>query len=123
MPDVKPVLIVAGEGGGINMVREEGGQGRFRVFMVDETPTYLDDGDGGDPALRKDSGWLPTWEVALAYFSKWPWPMLVPQKVDPQFARRVLTALKQVAQDKNLSIRNDRMQDWRKACSPAGGAQ
>ncbi len=120
MPDVKPVLIVAGEGGGIRMVQEEGGQRRFRVFMADQTPTFLDNSDGGGPALHKDSGWLPTWEAAIAYFSKWPWPMLVPRKVDPQFADRVLTALTQVAQEKNLTIRSHRMQDWREACSPNG---
>ena len=68
MPGVKPVLIVAGEGGGIRMVQEEGGQRRFRVFMADQTPTFLDDSDGGGPALHRDSGWLPTWEAAIAYF-------------------------------------------------------
>lgn len=117
MPDVKPVLIVAGEGGGIRMVQEEGGQRRFRVFMADQTPTFLDDSDGG-PALHRDSGWLPTWEAAIAYFSRWPWPMLTPRKVDSQFADRVLTALRQVAKEKNLTTRSDRMQEWRKACGP-----
>jgi len=123
MPNVKPVLIVAGEGGGINMVREEGGQGRFRVFMADQTPTFLDDSNGGGSTVRRDSGWLPTWEVAIAYFSRWPWPMLVPRKVDPQFADSVLTALTQVAQERNLTICSYRIQDWRKACSPDTGAR
>jgi hypothetical protein len=118
MPNVKPVLIVAGEGGGIKMVQEEGGQGRFRVFMADQTPTFLDDSGGGGPALHRDSGWLPTWEAAVAYFSKWPWPMLVPRKVDPRFAHRVLTALTEVAREKSLTIRSYRMQEWHKICSP-----
>jgi hypothetical protein len=61
--------------------------------------------------------------LSLAYFSKWPWPMLVPRKVDPQFAHRVLAAPTQVAQEKNLTIRSYHMQDWGKACSPDGGVR
>lgn len=53
MPAVNRLLSVAGEGGGIDLMQELGGAGRFRVVMVDQTQTFLDETEGGPPSRRE----------------------------------------------------------------------
>lgn len=115
MPAVIQVLSVAGEGGGIDLVQEEGGAGRFRIVMVDQTPTFLDELEGG-AASRRDSGWLATWEEAIEFFGQWPWPMLHPVYVAPAYADRVLAAIPKVMERKRLSERHFRKERWLRVC-------
>ena len=115
MPTVKEILSVAGEGGGIDLMQEEGGAGRFRVVMMDHTPTFLDEAEGG-AASRQDSGWLATWEAAIEYFGTWPWPMLHPTYVAPAYADRVLAAIPDVMKRKRLSEKHFRQERWLRAC-------
>jgi hypothetical protein len=115
MPEVKPILKVGAEGGGISMVREVAGSERFRVVMTDHTPTFLDDDDGGRP-IRRDSGWVASWEEAVKFLGTWPWPMLRPLFVDPQYAKRVLEAIPKAAAEKHLPTERLPMEHWLKAC-------
>jgi hypothetical protein len=89
--------------------------------MSDQTPTFLNDDEGGD-VIRRDSGWLTTWEAAITYFSRWPWPMLVPRQVDPQFAGRVLAAVTEVSEQKKLNI-GSRLPRWHEVCGISGTSQ
>ena len=116
MPDVKPIVSVAGEGGAITLFQETVGPGRFRVAMVDQSLTFLNDDDGG-PATRKDSGWLDSWESAITALSKWPWPMLVPRFVDPAFGEQVMAAVDQISEQKRWDIDSrNRRAHWRALC-------
>jgi hypothetical protein len=112
---VKQVLSVAGEGGGIDLVQEDGGADRFRVVMLDQTPTFLDEGEGG-VASRWDSRWLATWEEALVFFGQWPWPMLYPTYVDPAYADRVLAAIPEVLKRKRLPEQRYPAERWLRVC-------
>jgi hypothetical protein len=118
MPSVKAILSVAGEGGGMTLYQEEGGQGRFRVVSSDQTMTFLEEAEAGGPS-RSDSGWLATWEEALEKFERWPWPMLVPRHVDPEFADRVLAAIPGVLKRKGVPEGRYRQERWLKACGKA----
>jgi hypothetical protein len=117
MPDVNPIVSVAGEGGGITLYQEIGGLGRFRVVMVDQSLTFLNEDEGG-PAVRKDSGWLHTWDAAIAALSKWPWPMLVPRYVDPGFGEQVMAAVIGICKQKQWDIDSrNRRTIWRALCT------
>lgn len=115
MSTVKQLLSVAGEGGSIDLMQEEAGAGRFRVVMLDQTPTFLEEDEGG-AASKRDSGWLATWEEAIEYFGTWPWPMLVPKYVDPAVADRVLAAIPPALQRKNLPERHFGKDRWLRVC-------
>jgi hypothetical protein len=119
VPAIKRVLSVAAEGGGIDLTQEVGGADRFRVVMMGQTPTFLDESEGG-PEIRKDNGWLATWEQALEYFSTWPWPVLVPMDVGPGYADRVLAAITEVMQRKHLSEQCFRRERWIRVCGKGG---
>ncbi len=117
MPEVKPIVSVAGEGGGITLFQETGGQGRFRVVMVDHSLTFLNEDEAG-PAIRKDSGWLDTWEAAIAALSGWPWPVLVPRYVDPAFGEQLMAAVIRISEQKGWDIDSrNRRALWRALCA------
>lgn len=111
LPEVTRILQVGGEGGGITMYREIGGLLRFRVVLTDHSLTFLDDNEG-EAVLRKDSGWLPTWEVAIEYYGKWPWPMLAGIYVAPEFADRVLKAMRKALADKGRDMKSINAARW-----------
>jgi hypothetical protein len=115
VPEVRTILAVAGEGGGMTMVREVGGQGRFRVTRSDHTMTFLPEPEADNPS-HGDSGWLGTFEEALANFERWPWPKLSPRHVDPEFADRVLAAIPGVLERKGLPMRHFGEDRWLRAC-------
>lgn len=102
MPIVRAILIVGSVGGSIKMVQEEDGRCRFRVFMSDESLTFLDTQEGGN-VISRDSGWLDTWQAAIASFSKWPWTMLSPKYVHPEFSDRVMAAFAEVSEQMQLN--------------------
>jgi len=118
VPAVKQLLSVAGEGGGIDLVQEENGAGRFRVVMLDHTPTFLDEVEGGPPS-RRDSGWLATWEEAIEFFGQWPWPMLLPRYVAPAYVDRVLAAIPEALKRKNLPELRYPAERWLRVCGKA----
>jgi hypothetical protein len=115
MPSVRTILSVAGEGGGMDLVQEVGGRGRFRVVSSDHTMTFLDDSDAEEP-IHGDSGWMASWEEALRKFERWPWPMLSPRHVDPAFADRVLAAIPGVLERKRIAINQYPKGRWMEAC-------
>jgi hypothetical protein len=116
VPEVKVerVLAVGGEGGELVLYQEVGGSGRFRVAMTDQALTFLAEDDRG-PVIKKDSGWLPTWKDAIAYYSKWPWPRLTPLYVSREFAGRVREALRAFCAKRELAMTTSGEQRWREA--------
>ncbi len=120
MPEVHTILSVAGEGGGMTMVREMGDRGRFRITRSDHTMTFLPEPEADNPTYG-DSGWLGTFEEALLKFEQWPWPVLSPRYVDPVFADRVLAAVPGVLERKGLPMRHFREDRWLQACKKGSG--
>jgi hypothetical protein len=83
--------------------------------------TFLEESEADGPSAR-DSGWLGTWEEALEKFERWPWPMLVPRHVDPEFTDRVLAAIPGVLERKRVPEGQYRKDRWMEACGKANGS-
>ena len=118
MAEVRTVLSVDGEGGGMTMVQEVGGQRRLRVTRMDHTVTFLAEPEAGKP-IHGDNGWVATWEEALAMFEVWPWPILSPRYVDSEFMDRVWVAIPGVLERKRASMRSSTKEQWMTACGKA----
>jgi len=89
---------------------------RFRVAVVDQTPTFLNDDEAG-PASRKDSGWLASWEEAMSALGRYPWPHLSVLYVHESVRAEVWKAVQDYAATSPSRISSSSMQRWRTHCS------
>ena len=96
---------------------------RYRVAIVDQTPLFLDEGDGGSPAMRRDSGWLTSWADATAALARYPWPHLVPIHVDASIANEVWRALEEYVAKSARPVRPHSITRWREACGYRDASQ
>jgi len=117
MTDAKRLISIGAEGGFIE-VHGKGGEpphAEFRVTVVDQTPTFLNDDEGGAPSKR-DSGWLPNWSAAIVWLSRYPWPHLAGLHVDPSVADDVWAALQAIIARGGPPVRGRTLQRWREVC-------
>jgi len=117
MSDAKRLISIGAEGGFIEVYGNGGERthAEFRVMVVDQTPTFLNDDEGGAPSKR-DSGWLPNWSAAIAWLSRYPWPHLAGLHVDPSVADDVWAALQDHMARGGPPIRGGALQRWRGVC-------
>jgi hypothetical protein len=115
------VLSVGAEGGSIAVYGDQSvaGHPRYRVVLVDQTPTFLNDEDGG-VAIRWDSGFLPTWQAASEALARWPWPNLHVLYVHPSVAAEVWSAVQDYVAQSDCPVRPQTLDDWRGACAQTG---
>ena len=117
MTDVTRLISIGAEGGLIE-VHCNGGESphaEFRVTVVDQTPTFLNDDEGGAPSVR-DSGWLPNWSTAMSWLNRYPWPHLAALHVDPSVADDVWVALQTYVAQGGRPVRSGTLQRWREVC-------
>ena len=81
---------------------------------------FLSDEDRGDLPLdsRHNSGWVNSWEAALAHLDKYPWHSLYPMVVHREFQERVWAAVQMRFQlDKSEGRPSDRgLERWHELC-------
>jgi hypothetical protein len=108
-------LNVGAEGGGITLIAQELETGwRYRYTMLDQTDRWLDEGGS---EIRGQSAWVYEWSDALAALDKYPWTLLRPLTIHPQFADRVLQAARERLTRANSSMRaQGRLSDWSALC-------
>jgi hypothetical protein len=108
------LLQIGAEGGSIAIYgRQEGDRTQYRVGIVDQTLTFLNDDEAGEE-IRSDSGWLNTWEEAVARIGRWPWPNLYPNFVHPSIRDAVWKAVLEYSDAK--SVREAALDRWRDKC-------
>jgi hypothetical protein len=117
MPRAELLLRVAAEGGSIAIYgRAEGSRNQYRVGIVDQTLTFLDDEEGG-AAIRSDSGWLNTWEEAITRIGRWPWPNLYPKFVHPSIRDALLKAVQDYRDRSGRGVREEALRRWQDTCT------
>lgn len=112
------LLVIAGvEGGGVTLYgsRTEGGW-RYRVSYADQTPLMLD-----EPEIRREYGWVDTWDEALAELDRQGWYRLPGVRVHPEFQQRVWMEIqKRLNGDSEYPERSARvLARWRERCGIA----
>jgi hypothetical protein len=119
----EPIVIVqiGAEGGSIKVLRRtaDDGDHQYSVQMRDQTMTFLS-GDEAGPEIRRDSAWTKSWDSAIKTLGRWPWPMLYPMYVHPDYRDRVLSAVKQYRMPDGQAARASAVERWESACVGQG---
>ncbi|OQC34857.1 MAG: hypothetical protein BWX64_02709 [Acidobacteria bacterium ADurb.Bin051] len=94
-PPLEVIVKIGGEGGSIALLGVRDRQGGW-YFCLDRDERTLADflPDDFDPALlRSRSGWVASWEEALARLDRYPWYRLYPIALHAEFRERILAAV------------------------------
>jgi hypothetical protein len=116
MSQAELLLRIAAEGGSIAIyARQEGDRTQYRVGIVDQTLTFLNDDEAGEE-IRSDSGWSNTWDEAVAKIDRWPWPNLYLKFVHPSIRDAVWKAVQDYRDRTGRSVRQAALDGWRSEC-------
>ena len=86
------VLKIGTEGGDIVLLgrQEPAGTWQFKRVTGDQTDVLLGE---AETSWHSESGWVEGSEAALEQLDRYPWAMLYPLEVHPEFRERVREAL------------------------------
>jgi aerobic carbon-monoxide dehydrogenase large subunit len=87
--NIEIILELGAEGGSIALygLRTERGWS-FRRELIDSTSELID-----EPRLENASDVVDSWEAALELLDQYPWPMLYPISIHPEFRQKIWAAL------------------------------
>lgn len=102
--DVLPVLVVAGEGGSISLVRQPGPNGLL-ALTTQEIDYGLDDAEA---SASSPLHWL-SWEQALEALEAYPWRSLTPIRMSAAHADRLQAAYRNRSAPRNAGDQWDRL--------------
>ena len=121
MCNTEVIVEIGAEGGSIKVFSRSTADGslEYSVQMRDQTMTFLS-GDEAGPEIRRDSAWTKSWDSAIKALGRWPWPMLYPMYVHPEFRERVLVGVHQYRGRDGQPARESAVKRWVEACSPSG---
>jgi hypothetical protein len=111
---------VGAEGGSIKVLSRtaDDGAAQYSVQLRDQSMTFLSKDEAG-PEIRRDYAWTVSWEQVVKTLGKWPWPMLYPVYVHPDFRERVLSQVKLYRGWDGQPARVSAVERWKKACEPS----
>jgi hypothetical protein len=113
----EPIIEIGAEGGSITLFgfKTANGAWHFSRTTRDETPTYLDPEEGG-PAINHTSAWVKTWPEALTLLDRYPWAMLSPLQIHPDFRHRVWDAVQKRLEHESGTHAKERSARWARMC-------
>jgi hypothetical protein len=120
MSKTQLIIEIGAEGGSIKVLGRAADDGatEYSVKLRDQTMTFLS-GDEAGPEIRRDSAWTESWDLALKTLGKWPWPMLYPMYVHPDYRERVLSEVERYRRPDGQPARASAVERWREACNPS----
>jgi hypothetical protein len=117
------VVKVGGEGGGMTLIGRQPDLTELWEFRVEGSSScaaILDEEDGGaamPPRQPREPVWVPTLAEAVAMLDVWPWAMLVPIEVHPEFQDELLVeATRRLIGDSSSHAKRS-MNRWLEACT------
>jgi hypothetical protein len=110
------LIAIAAEGGALALYGQEmeANSHRYKVMTLDQTPKFLD--EEGVAAIKRDSGWLPSWSAAIRSLSRYPWPQLAGMYVEPGMGQKVWLAIQDYQRHSPRPVRDGALKRWRKIC-------
>ena len=105
------ILHLAAEGGGISLFGlHANNEWRFSREVLDYTPEMID-----EDRYQHTSSVVTTWPAALALLDEYPWVMLSPREVHPDFRKAFYEAALNRLSKRAVDSPNQ-LQKWRYAC-------
>lgn len=111
------IISVGAEGGSIKLLGKKSKLGEW-IFKgsVNEIDYELDE---GPLQIGRNDPILYSWNEALTFLNEYPWPMLGPQDIHPDFRKQVWQALKEKLADQHIkSFLEYRFDRWIRLCFP-----
>jgi hypothetical protein len=88
------ILEIAGEGGGITIVGRQNADGSGREFAkktASDNWLLLEEGETPNPEYKEPPlEWVGSWHEVIALIDQYPWAMLFPLEIHPEFKEDVL---------------------------------
>jgi hypothetical protein len=111
--EIETIIEVGAEGGSITLLGIESDEGwRFRRQAHDCS-------DADDEPTQTESEWVASWTSALRLMDKYPWDLLLPLKVHPDFRTRVWEEVQKRLEKRRLSSEDRQLADparWEQLC-------
>lgn len=116
-PSTPPIVIlkVLAEGGGLDLYGHLNSDGVWQ-FSRD-----VNDSISEEPAISHASKLVDTWRGALKLLDKYPWHLLYPHEVHPEFAERIWQAYER-RWKKTVDDRERYRDRWQYVCDKISGA-
>lgn len=107
------IVEVGAEGGILTVIGERTPFGwSFILATVDQSLVLID--EGGE--VRATRGKASAWRGALKLLDAYPWHRLYPLHVHPEFAGRILRAVKLRLARENLEYSERQLEEWMERC-------
>jgi hypothetical protein len=117
-----PMLVVeiGAEGGSIKVLSRSSDDGslEYCVTIRDQTLTFLAEDEGGS-VIRRSTDWMDSWNAAVAVLDRWPWPMLHPLRIHPEFRYQILIAVEGYRDRSGRAATASAVSRWRQAAAGA----
>jgi hypothetical protein len=115
------IIEIGAEGGSIKVLGRPASDGavQYSVQLRDQTMTFLS-GDEAGPEIGRDFAWTTSWEQVVKTLGKWPWPMLYPMYVHPDYRERVLSEVERYRRPDGQPAKPSAVERWKEACNPSG---
>ena len=112
------IVKIGAEGGSIKVLKRTsaGGAVEYSVQLRDQTLTILT-GEESDGEIRHDSTWSENWTDAVRTLGRWPWPMLHPVYIDPEYRELVLSEVRAFKGRDGQPARPDAIERWGQAAN------
>jgi hypothetical protein len=89
MSDKQLILKIGAEGGSITLFGIHSERGwLYSTSVSDWTPELID-----EESIRYDSHVIASWEAVLQLLDRYPWHLLVPLKIHPEFRQQIWAAV------------------------------
>jgi hypothetical protein len=119
MSEESVIVEIGAEGGSIKVLARNvnSGTAEYSVQLRDQTMTFLSEDEAG-PEIRRDSAWTPSWEEVIRTLGQWPWPVLYPVYVHPDYRGRILSEVERFRRPDGHLARASAIERWHEACRP-----
>ena len=107
------VVEVGAEGGSLSLFASESlVVPEYVLTLVDQTLLFIDEGG----VIEGERGRATSWRGALKLLDQYPWHMLYPLQVHPEFQKRILSAvMRRLTKEKSMHA-GSRLERWRDVC-------
>ena len=116
-PEEITVLEIGAEGGSIKVLARTNAEGNtdYRITLRDQTLTFLSKSESED-LIETTTEWASDWDAVITSLGRWPWPMLVPVRIHPDYAARILAAVESFRDRRGCPASKKALNRWQEAC-------
>lgn len=107
------VVEIGGEGGSLSLfASESSAEADYVLAIVDHSLSFIDEGG----VIEGEQGRATSWPGALKLLDQYPWHMLYPLQVNPEYRERILDAVARRLAKERSAHAGGRLERWQEVC-------